>query len=342
VEVDLEGQYNFTPLEDHTVSVGGNVRFIHVGMDTQSSEDLIYPGEPYDEELAGLFLIDRWDVAERVTIEAQARGDYYSETEADWSGRLTGLYALDAKKHHTVRLSAAKAFRSPLASLRKTTTARVALAPGIFAFNVLRPADDLENEETWSVEAGYVALLAEDITLRANGYYQRFADLIGYRVLPDPLALGRAFFQPDNIDGADSYGGEIELEYRHELGRLSAWYAYNGFDTDEHDQSIRAYGPAPHKVGVGARVFVLKGVTVNANYRYSDATPGLSTTLSSANVIHRLDLGLAKDFADGKVQGMIGVHDVFNQTQDPHFTIGQVTAHEAPGRTFFARLQIEL
>jgi hypothetical protein len=58
-----------------------------------------------------------------------------------------------------------------------------------------------------------------------------------------------------------------------------------------------------------------------------------------AGLIHRLDLTLAKGFASGKGELMVGVSDVFNETEGPNSAIGQLTAHDVPGRTFFARVQ---
>ena len=49
-----------------------------------------------------------------------------------------------------------------------------------------------------------------------------------------------------------------------------------------------------------------------------------------------------KNMAEGKVQLMIGVNDVLNRTQGPYYAMGQITAHETPGRTFFARIQLQL
>jgi hypothetical protein len=47
---------------------------------------------------------------------------------------------------------------------------------------------------------------------------------------------------------------------------------------------------------------------------------------------------VAKKFAEGRGELMLGVSDVFNKTNGPNFCIGEVTAHETPGRMFFARL----
>jgi iron complex outermembrane receptor protein len=346
-ENDIEGQLNFKLGDRHTLSTGGNFRFIRLNVEPQSPRQIVFLNEPYDDQLAGLFAIDRWTATDRLTLEGQIRGEWYSETQTDWSTRLTGLYAVDEQKDHTLRLSFAKAFRSPLASLREAQTSRVSLAPlglpGLWAFNVL-PAGDLVNEETWALEAGYTGRLAEGVTLRADTYYQRFEKMIGYLVIPDPLPLPRprAIYQAANIDGADTWGIELELAKETKRGRFSAWYAYNDLETDEPGQSMRSYAPAKHKVGLRGRLFLNNGWVFNANYRYADTTiaTGSQTTLLNAGLIHRLDLTLAKVFASGKGEVMVGVSDLFNETEGPNSAIGQLTAHDVPGRTFFCNLAL--
>jgi outer membrane receptor for ferrienterochelin and colicin len=341
-ENDIEGQMNLEPAENHRLSVGGNVRVIRLDGDPISDSDIIIHGEPLDEQLAGLFLIDRWTLSDSLVLEGQIRGDSYSETQSDWSTRLTALQSIDEQKNHVLRFSFAKAYRSPLAGLRQVTTQRISLAPlGApgYGFNVLMPSDDLDNEETWSLETGYKGRLADDTTLHIDGYYQRFTKMIGYRTVPDPLPLGRAYYQPDNINGADSYGVEVEIEKKTKAAVLSAWYAYNSFSTDETGQNIRSYEPANHKVGLNGRLFLTEGWTINANYRYTTTTDAGAGTTLAIGPSHRLDFGIAKDFSDGQGEVMVGVSDVLNETNGPNYGMGQLTAHETPGRVLFARMQ---
>jgi len=339
---DIEGQLNFKAADAHNVTIGGNLRFIQLDTKIENPQQLTYPGSPFGEQFAGAFLIDRWLLSDRLTLEGQIRGDWYSETQTDWATRLTALYAMDEQKDHILRLSFAKAFRTPFTSPRNTLTGRVPLPsppypPGLFAFNVV-PADKLENEETYSLEAGYTGKFTKNLTLRADAYCQRFDKLIGYT---KTYVGALPYHKAENIDGADSWGTEVELALGGKPGRLSAWYAYNDFQEDTSQQGVRAYLPAKHKVGLTGRLFLSDGWTFNANYKYMDTTRklDLDTTLVEVGSSHRLDLGLAKEFAKGKGEFMIGVSDLLNKTDGPNFAIGQLTAHDVPGRIFFARLQ---
>jgi len=339
---DIEGQLNFKASDAHNVTIGGNLRLIHLNIDQQNIQQFTYIGEPFDEQFAGAFLIDRWTLNDRWALEGQIRGDWYSETQTDWATRLTALYTMDEQKDHTLRFSFAKAFRTPLTSPRNTWDSRLHLPPPYpsYVFNV-RPGDNVENEEIYSLEAGYTGKLTKNLTLRADTYYQRYEKLIGYTKTYD--VYGMAYHSPCNIDGATAGGAELELALEGKPGKLSAWYAYNAFQEDISQQGVSAYLPAKHKVGLTGRLFLPDGWTFNANYKYMDTTRklDLDTTLVDADESHRLDLTIAKQFAKGNGEFMVGVSDLFNKTVDAHQAIGQLTAHDVPGRMFFARMQLK-
>ncbi len=345
-ENDIEGQLNFAVAENHRMSVGGNFRWVRIdGEGSSDPQTFIYHGAPLNEYWGGLFAIDRWQASERLTIEGQVRGDWYSETQKDWSGRLTALYALDEAKDHVLRLSTANAFRAPLIILRQGTAQRIAhpFVPGVFLLNLLEPTEDLHNEETYSLEAGYTGRFTRNVTLRADTYYQRFESLIGFKTVADPLAIGRSFFMPDNIDGADSWGTEVQLILEGKRGTLSTWYAYNDFEPDQGHQEIRAYLPAKHKVGATARLFLDDDWTVNLNYKFTDVTSGdHANPLNrvSPGPSHRLDLAFSKRCFKGNGELIFGVSDMFSKDNDPVPGVGAVTMHDTPGRTFFVEMQL--
>jgi len=341
-ENDLEAQYNLTVAERHQVSVGGNLRWINANNSSQGQQ-VVFPGTPYNEYWAGLFVMDRWHVSDRLILEGQVRGDWYSETQTDLSARISALVALDARKRHVLRLSGARAFRSPLASLRKSRMARMPLPPpvpaGLYAFNVL-PAHGLKNEETLSVELGYTGKLTNWLSLQANTYYQRFDRLIGYQYSTDPFGLSRIFCRAKNLDGADAWGGEVELAVENKVGKLSAWYAYNAAHRDSGNPT-RSYLPAPHKLGLTGRLFLPGDLTLNANFRFATATPVALNRSTEARSSNQLDLSVAKKVLKGAGEIMVGVQDVLNDRRDPVYGTAGFTAHETPGRTFFIRFQMK-
>lgn len=346
-EYDIEAQYNFAVTGNHKITLGGNFRWDRIDIDGQGTMENAYhwPGQPYDEFWGGLFAMDRWTVTDRFSLEAQIRADWYSETQTDWSNRFSALYDLDGEKKHVVRFSAARAFRSPLVSLRKAT-AETVYVPWWGGFHVINLAanDNLKNEQTWSFEAGYTGRFADKFTLTLNTFYQRLSNLIGYSrsdgpVIPLPNSTT---FTPENIDGASMFGGEAELAYEDANKRLSVWYAYDNFDLDQSNQSIRAYRPVEHKCGLTGRLFLDGGWTVNVNLKISGMTPKnpfFSTNEANLGSYNRLDLTLAKQIAEGRGELMFGVSDLLNKTREAAGETITMTGHETPGRMFFARLQ---
>lgn len=341
-ENDIEVQFDFDYNDNHHLTLGGNFRWNHINTKESRPLDLTFLENPFDDFWFGFFGIDRWTLNDHLTLETQLRFDYYSRTQADWSGRIAALYGLDDDKQHMLRFSAAKAFRQPMVALQELTFSRVQVMPGVFATSFLE-AKRLDNEQVYSFEAGYTGRLTESLTLRADAYYQVFDELVGAQTVSTTLIGGvipATVFRIDNIDGARAWGTELELAWRKENWSASAWYAYNGFQEDRDGQQLRAYPPAPHKVGLTARARLPLDATVNANYRYTSRTPrDPSLPEQTARPSHRLDLTLSKVVADGRGEIMLGVTDLLDNTDGAVMGIGALTEHETPGRTFFGRVQ---
>jgi iron complex outermembrane receptor protein len=340
---DLEAQVNFKPSDDHTASVGGNIRWDRITTHNNSlNNEMIFDRDEYKEYWAGLFLIDRWAVTDRLTLEGQGRLDYYSETTTDWSVRLTALYALDEQQNHILRAGFARAFRSPCLAARKMSSDYLSMTPwGLpdkFMFVSELPIGDMDNEGTYSFEAGYVGRLTENLSLNVDTYYQRMERLTGVTNVTDMFGVTTSTVA--NVAGADSWGAETSLTWRHKVGKITGWYAYNAFVTDEFGQVTRSTTPAMNKAGLTCRWHVDKDWTFNTNYVFQDAIESFGTSSGDISAFQRLDLTLSRKFAKGKGEFMIGVTDVSNKTTDPVFASGNFTAPETPGRTFFTRLQI--
>lgn len=341
---DLEGQITFKPADDHTTSVGGNLRWDHISADNYSlTNEFIFDKNTYNEYWAGLFFIDRWEVTERLTLEEQIRLDNYSETTTDWSARLTALYALDDQQNHILRAGFARAFRSPCLATRSMSASYLSMVPwgfpGTDMFITQPSAGEIDNEGTYSLEAGYSGKLTDRLSLSIDSYYQRMERLIGVRNATD--MFGATTSTVANVAGADSWGAEVSMTWRHNAGQITGWYAYNGFATDEHEQVMRALQPAAHKAGLSGRWTLDKDWTFNTNYVFQNSISTYKASMEDPQSFHRLDLTLSRKFAKGAGELMIGVSDVLNETGDPVYDTGNFTAMETPGRTLFGRLQIK-
>lgn len=338
VENDLEFLNTEKLSDKHEISYGANFRWTHINTGPRADGKEIFQDDPFDEYLAGIFGVHRCKASDKLKFETQVRGDWYSETETDIAARVTALYALDDQSRHVARISGARSFRSPLAAIRKLSFSELPLNPTTDAINVLQPGE-LDNEEIYSIEAGYTGKLSEQLSVNTDIYYHIYRDLIGYSNRIG--SFGEEYYKAANIDGAKAWGSEIEFAYTTETCRLSAWYAYNAFQENQNEQEIRAFQPAKHKAGLGFRLFMQNDFTLNLNYKYQDTTPG-NPGLSfdnSVEVYNRVDINLSKKFADGNGEFMIGVNDVFNKKYDPAVETTTVTGYDVPGRMLFVRLQ---
>lgn len=348
----VEAQATIKPAKNHNLTIGANVRWLEVGTEVRHAQDFKVFSEPLDESLAGLFAIYRYQATDRLSLEAQGRGDRYSGTQTDWSARAAVILSLDEEHHHTLRFAGSKAFRSPLGGFRDTFTQRGPIPSfppfipdGTFALTI-QPNHDLKNEETSSWELGYTGRLMKGLTVRLDTYYQRYEELIGFF---DVLRTSNPFIpvdlfvqRPFNRSGADAFGGELEFAYTTKLGKLSAWVAYNDFDQDTKDQAIRTFRPAKVKAGFTGRAFLPHEVVLNLNYRYADVTRGdRNNAFYNAQVQHRMDFNVSKRFEKDRYELMLGIDDLFNATKDPVLGLGSTLMHETPGRTIYLRFQLK-
>jgi|GEM_PF-315811 len=348
-DLNVDAQYSFTPAEDHTASVGASLRFSFYDFDLQDPFFSVRElrGE---EQWAGFYFVDRWQINDRDSLETQARVDWYSGTHTDWSGRLSWVRMLDDEGDHTLRFSIAKAFRAQQVSIRELGAVRSPLPsppflPGSFGFTLF-PAGELDNEQIYSGEVGYYGRLSDEVTVRVDGFYNHYDDLVGVLTVPDPTAQGLLTNTLANAFGGEAYGFEAEITHTTEKLTLSGWYGFNHFDfTDrlDPDPNIRAYRPTEHNAGARARVQLMEDHTLSMNYRYTGEGQPDGFGDGDWPERHRVDLTWAMDVFDGRGEIMFGVSDVFDETDIVVSPVGTlfVNAFETPGRSIFGRVQIE-
>ncbi len=334
---NVDAQYNIEASNNHDVTLGVTARFINLNTSKPRPTDSLVAVKS-SEQWAGVFIGDNWTINDDWTLESQLRTDWYSETMLDWSGRVALLRSYGENNQHVFRLAIAKAFRTPQTALRDLSSERLPLGGGMFGLNLI-PAGEIDNEELYSFELGYTGRIQDGVTFRADSYLQYYRDLTGVIVLPEPApALGRSYFTIDNIGSAKAYGIEAEMKYQNDNASISIWYAYNNFSFDEESQNARAFRPALHKVGATARMQLNEWLIVNANYRFTDTTPG--DTTAEVDAFHRLDLTATIGKPVWNTELQIGVYDVLDQTDLRIFDqTATGIAQKTPGRTFFVQLQ---
>ncbi len=337
-EHDIEGQLNFKAGDNHQISIGGNVRFTHIDVTGNDPQQVTLVGDPFSEAWGGVFVTDRWQIAQRFALEGQLRGDTYSGTGNDWSGRFTSLYSLDADAHHTLRAGVAKAFRAPSIGLRNLSSSYPP-PPGYPPFITSLDTtgnQNAHNEQMYSFEMGYTGELGDGWVFRADAYYQILRDVAGFS---DVIAPPAAVSYYDNTGSAEAYGAELELSYYHDRDKASAYVAWNGFDTEYSGQETRSYYPAQLKVGVLGRTAIGEDWTLNANYGFTSTTHRESPD-NRIPVIHSLDLSVSYKVCKN-TELQLGMNDVFDRTGTAVVPLGAFTTHETPGRTLFTTVRVQ-
>jgi outer membrane receptor for ferrienterochelin and colicin len=342
-ETDLEGQYNFSSSKDNKLTVGANIRQLYSTFPMQHPTDLI--GGTFSDFTGGAFAIDRWQVSRQFALEAQARGDDYTETGPDWSGRMTALYSLDDDQRQVFRVSVARAFREPLDGLLGLQGERLPLPPpyppGIDIFHLVQN-DHLKNEHVYAIEAGYDGQFADGLTFRVDPFYQQYQGLIGGRLVPTPPKSFGVFTQFQNISGGDAYGVNTELDYSQKNVTYSLWYSLDQFFPEEHPQDMRSFLPPEHSAGVNVRWAVGDGWTLSGNYKFTDimqSSGNIGQAIYTEPRSNQVDLHVSKSLFNDQAEISVGVADLFNQTAHGVAETDQSTAHNTPGRTVTARIQ---
>ena len=331
-ENDLDGQLQFSVFDKHHLTIGSNLRWNHLGNENGSAaNELTFTEGSYDEYWAGIYMVDRYPLSDRLTLESQGRLDRYNVSGTDWSMRMAALYALDEEKNHILRVGVARSFRAPTLMIRETR--RTGLGG---MFNIIANPKELRNESTYSVEAGYEGRLSDRVRLSVNSYYQRMEEVLG--AVTVTTGVSNSWFA--NHDGANAYGGELEISYRGDKHGISGWYAYNELVTDKSDLNIRAYLPATQKVGMRYHYRIEENMSLQANFVYNDAlnVNNSASPAWDAPYFDRLDLMLSRQIPAEHMEIQLGVHDVFNGTVGPTYDISNFTSYETPGRTFFLSL----
>lgn len=339
-ENDLEAQLTFQPAENHEMAVGGNLRWVHLNMIHSKPTDATWVSEdPYNEYWAGLYVTDRWQVTPRLVIEGQGRVDFYSGTQTDWAARISAMYALDEQLHHVVRISGARAFRTPLLGIREAQIRRYPILDTPLLS--LAANDDLTNESVWSAELGYRGRLSEQLAVSLEGYYMEYKDMIGIQVTSSPhpiLGAGTPVFRftPTSMGTAQAFGGEAQVELNLKALRLTGWYNFQQIDTGE---ALRGSLPAHHKAGLTALAKLPDGWAIQCAYKASSSADSGATNRSDAPSFHILDFSVSKTLFDGAAQLHVGVNDVLDKSGDPARSVETlIPAHETPGRTFFVKM----
>lgn len=337
-ENNIEGQVTLSGMDQHSIALGGNFRCTHFSARPYEYDVFTLADADIFERWVGVFGLDRYQYSRQLALESQARMDYFSEGDADWSGRFTSIYGIDPEMDHILRLSAAKTYRQPVGFIRNAVYDS---SPDTQPYAQHYSVDsDMDPEQAWSLEAGYSWNIQEELRLKTDIYYMWYKDLIGGLETQGIESVEDNGISVDitNTGDADGYGGEVQLEYTAGVFLWTVWCSYSHFQTEYSNQSIRAFLPAEKKAGIKIRWTIADSWVVTGQYVYADgAQEDVSDNfLPSSN---HLDLNVAKSFMEMSGEIMVGVKDLFTKDYKSLEGIDQGSGDKIPGRTFFVRLQ---
>lgn len=199
-QIDVEVQYNYTPVEWTRFIFGSNYR-------TNIVRANVLPVSPFQEERVGIFLQNELYPLRQLILTTGFRYDYNTITKPGYSPRASLVYSPFEK--HTFRTSFGRAFRKPAFleyGLRvKTMEDAFGVSTPENPEGILIANPDLSNEEITSIEFGYISRPVSGLKANIDLFYNLFRNKIQF----DPATTRYQNVEAD----ADAFGGEISLEY---------------------------------------------------------------------------------------------------------------------------------
>ncbi|MFO8014757.1 MAG: TonB-dependent receptor [Phycisphaerae bacterium] len=332
--------------ERHTLTYGGNIRVDHMTNGDpptgSGAQGVRLDNRRTHDHQAGLFVQDRWELADHWTAILGARADRNSYTGWEWAGRGTVLY--HPAEAHTFRLSVARAFRTTSLLIRSLDmrlgpTGLPAPLPA-HAF-LTRGNEDANASYVKAYEFGYT-YQREWLRLGAEFFWNNYRGLIGPVTQTPVGAVPRIDVFQNAVDG-DLYGFELTGTWQAtDRLRLDGWYVWEQWVRSgtraPGDQPIHAAEqavPPQQKVGLGARYQLADGLAANARFWWVDEVMGWN-----ANRIppwSRCDINVAKQLGEhceltvGVMNAFDGRHRELNTAVEEPVEVGE--------RTWYVRFQ---
>ena len=325
LENDLEIQLDYE-LGDHNMALGGNFRHYLIDILNDSNYGFNFRSNKYVDYQAGIFLLDLWNVNDFLDLEFQLREDYFSYTDSsDWSGRLSAIMNIAEEGHKKLKFSYGRTYRHSTYGWRD------------ISFSTVSTNHDVDNEQVTSLQLGYSFDHSENIKFDFDSYYHRYRDTVGASMVGFDPMLG-PLIQVSNNSDVDVKGIQGKMTFDNDYFDIELWSSYEDIDVTAVPTDVMSVLPPDFKVGLNTRYYISDSWTLNANYKYTD------DIFSGSDVIvdetSDLTIAVAKEFADGNGEIMIGVQNLLDEDFTYNFLQDPDEVDMSVGRTFFGRLQI--
>lgn len=322
--LDLSLQHTVDDIEDHKIIWGGGYRYNEI-----RSENIFGSDEVLD--IFHAFVQDEWSVTDDLTLTGSVRLDHRQLTGLTVAPRLAAVYQW--RPEHVFRASFAQSFRDPT---------QVESFIDIFGVQQVGPIQlgivatgnrDLDPMQITSWELGYRGRYADgQVRVSADAFYNELEDIIEF-LSPSP-----GIFTFTNVGDADSYGGELEVEYLWKPWlRASANYSFMYFRAQSdgvlgaHQMRGDRIEAAPlHKVNVGLYADWENGWSAMLQMHYVDdltentlnPIPPPTSVVQHLDDYTRVDGRIAKRWENPDLEVSITLFNLFND-RHREFPLGQ-------------------
>ncbi|MCC2545892.1 TonB-dependent receptor [Hymenobacter sp. BT175] len=306
---DASAQYNFK-FEFADVIVGAAYRQFRLGSEGSLFEDTPGGDRLLNHEYGGYAQITKTMLDNRLKLSVAGRVDEFKNFSPAFSPRASVVYSAGADKKQNFRASYSRAFRSPtqtdqyirldvgraliLGNIKNGYDGYklAVLAGGSPADgNNLYHADKLRLEEVNTAEVGYRAVLGDNLFVDVDYFRSFYNDFIGTQTFvgktdgtrPAPAELAttnapgstvRVLQISANIaQKVETQGASIGLSYRFGAPlTVAANYSYNEIFTGKLPEGFQTFFNTPkHKYNVALEGAMMKRLSYNVNYRWSDS-----------------------------------------------------------------------
>jgi hypothetical protein len=222
------------------------------------------------------------DIIRQKFTETQIAG----YAEADWSPYKWLAFRPGVRFEHSALLNESAVAPRLSMAIRTGQYSQVSLAGGIFyqnPDNAYLLDSSVRSHIKFQQAVHYIAnwqWIKEDRTLRLEGYYKNYRDLVREHISYDPNSY-RTIFNSENVDNSGyGYAQGLELFWRDKktVKNLDYWISYSYIDTKRlYKNFISEATPefiADHNLNIVAKYFVNRWSTnFSATYSYASGRP---------------------------------------------------------------------
>jgi iron complex outermembrane receptor protein len=287
-------------------------------------KDLFRVTDPrsFANDQGSAFIEDEMTLAEDLWMTIGYRAQYNEFTHYDWAGRVALVW--QAAEKHFLRGSISRSFVRPLFGEEFNLRQRLNRRGNIITRRVGN--QDLVNERLIAYELGYRGLLADNLELNIEGFFNRHTNLI--LRTPDTHINGL---------GIETYGIETSVNYQpFDWWLVKAFHAYE-HQTDENrinqidEGSVQVWTVPNNKLGLTNRFYIDKKTTLNTQLFWSDTFFDRSRPANRIDPYFRFDVRLGRQIWDGAAEIAFGVKNLTDQT---HYE-GSSDLSEVPRQVYF-------